>query len=64
MTRTVSGTVAGALATSHVPALMFIELDSTPGFVRLTNAAYPSSWNGYTWEAMSTAGCVLIASQV
>lgn len=49
MARTVTGTVASAIAASNVPMLVFVELSFPSGALRFTNADVPRTWNGYTW---------------
>jgi hypothetical protein len=53
--------VQAALNASNVPLLVFIELDFSTGFVRVTNASYNFDWNGYTWLGL---GRVLRIAQV
>lgn len=56
MSRTIGAAVQAALAASNVPLLIFVELDFSGGFVRVTNAPYAFDWNGYTWTGLGRMG--------
>lgn len=47
-----------ALQNSNVPYLVMVELDFGGGVVRLTNAGYNFTWNGYTWTGTGSLGSI------
>jgi hypothetical protein len=59
MTRALTTPVADALAAESVVLLGFIELDFASGFLRLTSAPFPVTWNSQTWVG---AGALLTIS--
>ena len=56
MSRTIGAAVQSALEAANVPLLVFVELDFSGGFVRVTNAPYAFDWNGYTWAGIGRLG--------
>lgn len=56
MSRTLTSAVEAALSSDNVPALVFVELDFSSGFVRVTNAAYNFSWDSKTWTGLGNLG--------
>lgn len=56
MSRSIGAAVQAALEAAHVPLLVFVELDFSGGFVRVTNAPYAFEWNGYTWTGLGRLG--------
>lgn len=49
MTRAFTTAGAAALDASHVPMLVFVELDFASGVLRLATSMHDVSWNGSTW---------------
>jgi len=50
--------VSDALESSNVPYLVLVELDFAEGFVRLTNAGYAFTWNGFEWTGAGKLGTI------
>jgi hypothetical protein len=48
--------VVTALESSNVPCIVFVEMDFGSGFVRVTNAPYTFTWNGYSWIGLGALG--------
>lgn len=58
MSRDITAAAQSAVQADHVPGLMFVELDFSSGFVRVTNAGHSVSWNGYTWVGVGALGSI------
>jgi hypothetical protein len=58
MGRSITTAVNNALAADNVPLLIFTELDFESGMVRLCNAEYTFSWNGYDWLGLGRMGSI------
>lgn len=56
MSRALTGAVDTAIGGENVPALVFVELDFSSGFVRLTNAGHSMQWAGETWYGAGGVG--------
>ena len=56
MSRTIGAALVTAVEAANVPLLVFVELDFSGGFVRVTNAPYAFDWNGYTWTGLGRLG--------
>lgn len=56
MSRTLSAAVLAAMSAANVPLVVFVELVFDSGTVRVTNAAYTMSWNGYSWLGLGRLG--------
>lgn len=63
MSRTLTAAVQAALAAGNVPFLLLVELDFSGGFLRVTNAPYSFSWNGYTWTGIGRLGGIESVSE-
>lgn len=53
---TVAATTAAEAAQSTL--LLFVEMDFSSGFVRVTNAAYDVTWNSLAWQGVGFLGAV------
>lgn len=51
MSRTITVAADTELASSHVPAIMLVELDFPSGFFRLNNSGQTFDWDSKTWYA-------------
>jgi len=56
--RTTTTAFDTAAAADNVPLLMFVFLDFETGPVRVCNAAYDFTWNGYTWAGAGAIGAI------
>lgn len=56
MSRSVGAAVEAVLDSGNVPLVLFVELDFGSGFVRVTNAPYNFTWNGFSWLGLGRAG--------
>jgi hypothetical protein len=57
-TRPVTAGVLTAAAQAQITALLFVELNFSSGFLRLTTAGHDVAWNGYTWTGVGLLGSV------
>lgn len=56
--RTLTGAVAAAVAGSNVPLVVFVEMDFSSGFLRVTNAPYDIQWDSQTWVGVGQLGSI------
>lgn len=56
--RTVTAAYGTAISNSHVPYIVFVELQFEDGTVRVCNAGYNFTWNGYTWTGCGNLGSI------
>jgi len=50
--------MATEVAKASVTLLLFIELDFSSGFLRVTTAGYDVAWNGFNWTGVGMLGTV------
>lgn len=58
MSRTLSAAVLAATQAANVPLILLVELVFDSGSVRVTNAAYTFSWNGFSWIGLGRLGSI------
>ena len=56
MSRSISAAVEAAVESANVALVLFVELDFQSGFLRVCNAPYTISWNGYDWLGIGHLG--------
>lgn len=56
--RSLTTATANALAAGQVRGVVFVEMDFSSGFLRLTNSAQDIAWNGYTWYGKGRLGAI------
>jgi hypothetical protein len=57
-TRPITAAAQAAAAQAQIIALLFVELDFTSGFLRVTSAGHDVTWNGYTWTGVGQLGAI------
>lgn len=57
-TRTITSATNTAAQAAQATLILFVELDFSSGFVRVTNAAYNVVWNSLTWQGVGFLGAV------
>lgn len=63
-TRELTSGQEDAAAAPQKAMLAFVELDFSSGFVRVTNAAHPITWNGFTWQGVGALGRIDTVKEV
>lgn len=61
--RSLTTSAKDAFRELNFPSLVFVELDIVGGILRLCNAAYTFSWNGYDWTGIGTLGSIDAVSE-
>lgn len=61
--RSLSTAAKNAFSQLNFPAIVLVELDFADGAIRLCNAGYSFSWNGYNWLGMGTLGAIEAISE-
>jgi hypothetical protein len=56
--RSLTTALRNAVAASQSIPVLFVELDFSSGFLRLTSAGHDLVWNGFTWTGVGMLGTV------
>jgi hypothetical protein len=58
MSRDLTAPVKTALCSSNFPSLVLVDLHFVSGHVRVTNASYTFTWDGYDWLGLGNLGSI------